>query len=139
MAQRHLHVAVILDDPAIARAHGVGRPLQKLHVEIGAADQGAGDVMFGVAAPGIDQNAVQDGLVEAERPGGVDQAKKVHGAVLPRVGAIGGSHRSLAPTRCRWGLTRRLSSAIAPKKKAPRPFPGCGASNSGGGALRRGA
>jgi hypothetical protein len=133
-----LHMAVVLDDAAIAGAHRVRRAFEQLQVEIGAADQGPRDPAKRIAAPGMHENAVQHRLVEAERAGGVDQADKVHGAALPRVGAIGGSRRSNAPTSHQMGPGCPPVQRNRTKQQAPRPFPGAAPRIRAGGALRRG-
>jgi hypothetical protein len=100
---------------AVGEAGGFSRP---------PAPQYCDACFSGRRLPGVHRAPIQHRLVEAERAGGVDHADKVHGAALPCVGAICGTQRSNALTLHQMGPRRPLSSAIAPNRKAPRPFPG---------------
>ena len=63
-------------DPRKGGLHGGGRPLQHLQVDVGAAHQRAGDVVAGVAAPRVAEDAVEHALVEAEGLRGVDELRQ---------------------------------------------------------------
>lgn len=74
-------MAIIARDPCKGRLHRGRGPFQKLQVNVAAAYQRACDIVARVAAPCIQQNAADYGIVKAEGLRGIDDLKQVRDGV----------------------------------------------------------